>query len=430
MEQKIITSQDIKSCKHPKGKKLFAANVTIVALILLIVLVYTLFKRDIIIEIKKEVVNDFLTSQKTDPDQKLLGTWDVQNSQISKVVFNTNNSVEVFDNTGNSKMSQKYQVYADKYIVLTQLTAEQDTLNTTLKQENIYTLNKIDDNTISLTGPEFNVQAVRNIDTNLDFLYTYIKESSDKAQALVEGISFYEDNINIISLVLVLMVAAIFIWAAMYSTYTSSQISGIKITPEQFPRSYSLFKQMAAQLGFEKTPELYLKNGNGVYNAYASCVPGYRNYAVVHAEILKTFEEGGDERIFMGVMGHELGHVKLGHTSLFRVYINMILSFIPVVRRIFATSFSRLQEYEADKVGALLAGEENMALGLTMLVSDNVLYKKIDIKEYHEETMKYSKFFMFVNNFVDDHAIIPYRVDTLLRKIHGGLFFHKIKDLD
>lgn len=87
----------------------------------------------------------------------------------------------------------------------------------------------------------------------------------------------------------------LYIAFSIFRLYVGAQSNGVRITPEQFPKAYATFVDMAKQLGFETIPELYLKNGNGVYNAYATCIPGYRSFAVVHAEIFEAYENGGDE---------------------------------------------------------------------------------------------------------------------------------------
>ena len=44
---------------------------------------------------------------------------------------------------------------------------------------------------------------------------------------------------------------------------------------------------MAEKLGLKTVPELYIQNGNGTLNAFATCMPGYRAFGVIYADILE-----------------------------------------------------------------------------------------------------------------------------------------------
>ena len=46
--------------------------------------------------------------------------------------------------------------------------------------------------------------------------------------------------------------------------------NGIKITNEQFPDIYSVIKMQSEALGLRKVPNVYLVNGGGILNAFAT----------------------------------------------------------------------------------------------------------------------------------------------------------------
>ena len=61
--------------------------------------------------------------------------------------------------------------------------------------------------------------------------------------------------------------------------YWSAITNAVEVTPAQFPEVYTIYHDLAQQMGFRpdaagkgitRLPRLYIKNGNGVMNAYAS----------------------------------------------------------------------------------------------------------------------------------------------------------------
>lgn len=206
----------------------------------------------------------------------------------------------------------------------------------------------------------------------------------------------------------------------IYKLYTEAKTQGIRIDEYQFPKAYNLFKSMSDELGFKKTPELYLKNGHWAYNAFAACVPWYRNFAVIYDQIFIAYENGWDENVFRFVVWHELGHIKLGHVTRWNIIIK-ILANLPFVNYFLGLPMSRIQEYEADKVGALLAPTETWS-SLAMLIWWKDLYKKINIEEYCKQNDNHTDFSSIFANLLVDHPIIPRRIQAIRDKIHWGVF--------
>lgn len=107
---------------------------------------------------------------------------------------------------------------------------------------------------------------------------------------------------------------ALFIWN-IGQIYGTARADGIQVTTRQFPQAHALWTEMAGQLGFKKVPELYVQNGNGTLNAYATCVPGYRAFGVIYSDILERALANEDEKILRFILGHELGHIRLKHVA-------------------------------------------------------------------------------------------------------------------
>jgi len=81
--------------------------------------------------------------------------------------------------------------------------------------------------------------------------------------------------------------------------YGKARADGVRITPEQF--------------GLKTVPELYIQNGNGTLNAFATCMPGYRAFGVIYADILERALANDDRDALLFILGHELGHIRLKH---------------------------------------------------------------------------------------------------------------------
>ncbi|MGE9641336.1 hypothetical protein ACQP3J_30330, partial [Escherichia coli] len=72
----------------------------------------------------------------------------------------------------------------------------------------------------------------------------------------------------------------------------------MEITENQLPEIYSLYIDLAKEMGFGtkklRMPRLYLINGNGVLNAFAAKCSLHRRYVVIHSDLLDIAYNTGD----------------------------------------------------------------------------------------------------------------------------------------
>ena len=88
----------------------------------------------------------------------------------------------------------------------------------------------------------------------------------------------------------------------------------MRLSPRQFPDIYAVKDDFARRLNLPRDPEIYLMSGNGALNAFAASTFGY-DFVVIHSELFSnTYERNKDALAF--IVGHELGHLRLGHTRL------------------------------------------------------------------------------------------------------------------
>ena len=225
--------------------------------------------------------------------------------------------------------------------------------------------------------------------------------------------------------VVVIIPIALFIFFVFTTgkLYGSQRAQGVQITPEQFPEVYDMWQTMASALRMKTVPELYTVNGDGVLNAFASCVPGFRYFSTINSDILEACLRNRDWESLKFILGHELGHMKLGHVTWWW-FLLTFLGEIPGASYIFGLPLSRAQEYSCDKIGHAFAAD-NAYKGLTMLGAGKHLYIQLNTQAHLEESTERRGFWMTVSNFFSTHPIVNWRINAVRRDHHGGIFFYR-----
>lgn len=68
--------------------------------------------------------------------------------------------------------------------------------------------------------------------------------------------------------------------------YGENRANGVLLTKNQYPVVYEVFEDLAKRAGFKEVPDLFLINGSGTINAYATRVPGYRDFAAAYSNLI------------------------------------------------------------------------------------------------------------------------------------------------
>ncbi|MDP8184799.1 M48 family metallopeptidase [Phocoenobacter skyensis] len=198
-------------------------------------------------------------------------------------------------------------------------------------------------------------------------------------------------------------VAGIFFVRFMYYKKVSN---GIEMSKKQFPKLYEMYRELALQMSFDEDPNsknaippLYLVNGNGVMNAFASKCALYEKYVVLHSDIVDIAYVHGNFGALRFILAHELGHVKCGHINLRRLICAPIMTVLFLNK-----SLTRAQEYTADRVACYYAPDDVM--GMLYLFAGKNLGKHINIDEYFKNIEKYeNNLWLKIVNFRSDHAV-------------------------
>jgi Zn-dependent protease with chaperone function len=203
----------------------------------------------------------------------------------------------------------------------------------------------------------------------------------------------------------------------MRLNYWKAISNGVEVTERQLPQLYEIHRELGERLGMtpngeglDKLPQLYLVNGNGVMNAYATKCRVSRGYVVINSDLLDIAYLKGDFETIRFVLGHELGHIKCRHVSVWRSVLRPVSNLLQV-----GQSVSRAQEYTADRVGSFLAPRG--ALGMVSLMAGKHMGQHVDIDAYFESVASHRDgFWLKVANFRSDHAV-GYRRLTALRRV-------------
>jgi Zn-dependent protease with chaperone function len=193
----------------------------------------------------------------------------------------------------------------------------------------------------------------------------------------------------------------------VYRQLTRAGIRGsaVRLSRLQSPDIYKVKEDFARRLGLKREPEIYVMSGNGVLNAFAASTFGY-DFVVIHSELFSnTYEKNKDALAF--IIGHELGHLRLGHTRLWYQLSTAYVDRVPLL----GGFLSRAREYSCDRHGAYLApqGEE----GLVLLAAGRYYYKQVDIEELLGQARHFRGFWPVVALLPRSHPFSVRRIQTL-----------------
>jgi Zn-dependent protease with chaperone function len=204
----------------------------------------------------------------------------------------------------------------------------------------------------------------------------------------------------------------------LYRQLTRAGIRGsaVRLSRRQFPDIYAVKDDFARRLELQRDPEIYLMSGNGTLNAFAASTLGY-DFVVIHSELFSnTYENNKDALAF--IIGHELGHLRLGHTRLWYQLSTAYVDRVPLL----GDFLSRAREYSCDRHGAYVApqGEE----GLVLLAAGRYVYKQVDVEQLLEQAQQFRGFWPTLAQLPQSHPFTVRRIKVL----HNAGFFEAPTD--
>src|ERR671910_746371 len=217
------------------------------------------------------------------------------------------------------------------------------------------------------------------------------------------------DVIRVAFVALLLLVPGL----VLYRQLTRAGIRGsaVRLSHRQFPDIYAVKENFARKLGLKREPEIYLMSGNGTLNAFAASTFGY-DFVVIHSELFSnTYEKNRDALAF--IVGHELGHLRLGHTRLWYQLSTAYVDRVPLL----GGFLSRAREFSCDRHGAFLVPRRQE--GLMLLAAGRYVYKEVDVGDLLEQARLFRGFWPAVAQLPQSH---PFTVRRLKALYDAGFF--------
>jgi Zn-dependent protease with chaperone function/type II secretory pathway pseudopilin PulG len=210
-----------------------------------------------------------------------------------------------------------------------------------------------------------------------------------------------------IGIILVLL----FIGYAFVKSAAIAHLRGnaIEVSEQQLTNLHSQLRQCCEALGVAKLPTMFVQNGNGVMNAFATWFLG-RRYVILLSNIVDAMETNTNGVRFY--IGHELGHV-LRHD-------NWLLGFLrwPALRMpLLGAAFSRARESTCDLHGlACSESPEAATRSLAALSAGAKSWAEVSLEGYRRQAAGAKGFWMSFHELIASYPWTAKRAIRLLDK--------------
>lgn len=212
----------------------------------------------------------------------------------------------------------------------------------------------------------------------------------------------------------VLVLGPLVVWFGRGQLWAQQRLTGIKLTPGQFPEAYEMLVDAAARSGLAYIPDAYVVLGNGVINAAASG-HGFRRFVVVNSDLLEVGGAAREPEALRFVIAHEVGHIAAGHVSYWRILGTFASQWVPFV----GTTLSRAQEYTADNYGHALA-PEGARSAMATLAGGKYLGRSVDVDAMADRAVTEPGFFVWLVNALASHPALLWRIHALRDRRRPG----------
>src|SRR5262249_52907835 len=148
--------------------------------------------------------------------------------------------------------------------------------------------------------------------------------------------------------------------------------NGVEVTPTQLPDIYRQFVECCDKLSIASRPQIFVLNGNGVLNAFATWFLG-RKYVVLLSSVVDAMEQNPSGVRFY--IGHELAHV-IRHDNPIQHLLRWPAQWLPIL----GAAFARARESTCDQHGmACSTSREDAARSLVALSAGGKQWKAVSL---------------------------------------------------
>jgi Zn-dependent protease with chaperone function len=187
--------------------------------------------------------------------------------------------------------------------------------------------------------------------------------------------------------------------------------NGLRLSERQLPELYARVRAASASLGLPRTPEVYVLQGGGVLNAFATKFLS-RRFVVLLSDLVDQCQ---DPKQLDFVVGHELAHHAAGHLT-WRVVLAPA-ALVPLL----GAAYSRACEYTCDRAGASVCGDTEQAMrGLVVLAAGGRLAQAADLEAFLGQADDTGQFWMAVNELGASHPYLCKRVAAVKEYVAPG----------
>jgi len=239
--------------------------------------------------------------------------------------------------------------------------------------------------------------------------FRHAKEKSYFAISSVFAVLIHICTLGIFYIIALIMAIPLWISQQIFK----AQVFGhaVKVTEKQFPKIFEIIKKQKSELRINKDIEVFIYNGQGIINAFAIRLFTGR-YVILMSNLVDLMlkREAYPELEF--IIGHELAHHALMHTSLTRNLFLFPTKFIPFLN----LAYSRGCEYSADRVGIELTKHSKKSIRglISITLGSEALADSMNIEEFVIQEKSVPAFFGFLANIFSTHPRMTLRVKELL----------------
>src|SRR4051794_3475434 len=213
---------------------------------------------------------------------------------------------------------------------------------------------------------------------------------------------------------LALVFAPLLVWFARGQLWAQQRLTGIKLTPAQFPEAYAMLADAAGRSGLSYVPDAYVVLGNGVINAAASG-HGFRRFVIINSDMLEVGGAAREPDALRFVVAHEVGHIAAGHVSYWRILGTFASQWIPLV----GSTLSRAQEYTADNYGHAIA-PQGARSAMATLAGGKYLGRSVDVDAMADRAVTEPGLFVWLVNAAASHPVLLWRMHALRDRRRPG----------
>jgi Zn-dependent protease with chaperone function len=206
---------------------------------------------------------------------------------------------------------------------------------------------------------------------------------------------------------------ALFLFFSHVVFITHLRGSGVRLGPEQFPELWDRVVVLSRQAGMAQPPEAYLIQADGSLNAFATKLFRGR-LMVLFTELLDACGEDTAARDM--VIGHELGHLKLGHLDWF--WLTAPGRFIPFLGH----AYSRACEYSCDRWGAQLCRDRGAATrGLAILAAGGASGPRVNLRAFVAQRQALDTGWMALGAWLSNYPPLSARIEAIEPALGAGV---------